>query len=145
MNRLEAGAVRSKIDRVLEHLAVENRHDMEAMLATLDDDDPVRDEVAGNCYVGRENVATRYAALWAAFPDFNVSPRRLIENGESVVMLADYSGTHRGQYGEFAPTGRSFIVRITNIIDFKDDRISRETIFMDSASQLRQLGLLPNR
>ena len=135
----------SKVDRVLEHLAVENQHNMEAMLATLDDEDPVRDEVAGSCYTGRENVAARYAALWTAFPDFNVFPRRLIENGDSVVMLADYSGTHRGQYGEYAPAGRSFLVRITNIIDFKGDRISRETIFMDSASQLRQLGLLPKK
>src|SRR5262249_32660172 len=117
----EARAVGSRIDQVLEHLAVENQHDMDAMLATLDDDEPVRDEVAGTCYVGRDNVAARYAALWTAFPDFRIFPRRLIENGDSVVMLADYTGTHRGQYGEFAPTGRSFTVRITNIIDFKGD------------------------
>src|SRR5262245_41315379 len=104
---------------------------MEAMLATLDGDDPVRDEVAGKCYQGREDVAARYAALWQAFPDFYVFPRRLIEHGDSVVMLADYTGTHRGRYGTFEPTGKSFRVRIVNIIDFKRDRISRETIFMD--------------
>jgi steroid delta-isomerase-like uncharacterized protein len=137
--------VTSKIDVVLEHLAVENRHDMDAMLATLADDNPIRDEVSGKCYVGRENVATRYAELWAAFPDFNVFPRRLVEQGRSVVMLADYSGTHRGLlrsiHGDFEPTGRSFNVRIVNVIDFVDDKISRETIFMDAVSQLMQLGL----
>lgn len=132
----------TKIDMVLEHLAVENDHNMEAMLATLHDDNPVRDEVAGMCYEGTDAVAGRYGALWKAFPDFLVVPRRFVEEGNSVVMLADYSGTHRGVYGEFQPTNKSFKVRIVNIIDFVGDKISRETIFMDSRSQLKQLGLI---
>ena len=132
----------NKVDHVLEHLAVENQHNMAAMLATLSGEDSVRDEVATKCYVGMEAVAARYGALWVAFPDFNVFPRRLMETHSSVVMLADYSGTHHGQYGEYKPTGKKFNVRITNIIDFAGDKITRETIFMDLASQLRQLGLL---
>jgi steroid delta-isomerase-like uncharacterized protein len=132
-----------RIDVVLEHLAVENQHDMEAMLATLSGENSVRDEVAGQCYQGRRDVSARYAELWKAFPDFTVVARRLVEEGDSVVMLADYSGTHLGQYGNFKPTGKTFKVRIVNIIDFIGDKICRETIFMDSAGQLRQLGLLP--
>jgi steroid delta-isomerase-like uncharacterized protein len=135
------------IDCVLQHLAVENEHNMDAMLATLDGEDSVRDEAAGKCYEGKKNVADRYAALWTAFPDFNVFPRRLIEGQNCVVMLADYSGTHRGPYatlnfGDFAPTGKKFNVRLVNIIDFNGNKISRETIFIDVASQLKQLGLL---
>jgi steroid delta-isomerase-like uncharacterized protein len=135
------------IDCVLQHLAVENQHEMDSMLATLDGEDSCRDEAAGKRYVGRKAVADRYGALWKAFPDFNVFPRRLIEAPDCVVMLADYSGTHRGPYatlnfGDFAPTGRSFNVRLVNIIDFNGDKIARETIFMDAASQVKQLGLL---
>jgi steroid delta-isomerase-like uncharacterized protein len=135
--------VSNRIDTVLEHIAVENQHDMEAMLATLDGDSPVRDEVAGKCYEGIEGVKGRYAELWHAFPDFTVVPRRLIEQGDSVVMLADFFATHMGRYGNFDPTRKHFNVRIVNIIDFRGDKICRETIFMDSSSQLRQLGLLP--
>ncbi|MBV1698091.1 MAG: ester cyclase [Hyphomicrobiales bacterium] len=135
------------IDCVLQHLAVENQHDMDAMLATLDGEDSCRDEVAGNNYVGRKAVAERYGALWQAFPDFNVFPRRLIEGPDCVVMLADYSGTHLGPYatlnfGEFPPTGKSFNIRLVNIIDFNGDKIARETIFTDVATQLVQLGVL---
>jgi len=142
-----SNAVGSLIDCVLQHLAVENQHDMDAMLATLDGEHSVRDEAAGRCYEGKKEVADRYAALWKAFPDFNVFPRRLIEGPNCVVMLADYSGTHLGPYatlnlGEFAPTGKKFNVRLVNIIDFNGDKISRETIFIDVASQLKQLGLL---
>lgn len=132
-----------KTDVVLEHIAVENQHDMEAMLATLDGNSPVRDEVAGKCYEGREHVADRYTELWTAFPDFHVVPRRIIEEGDSVMMLAEYSGTHLGKYGKFAPTGKSFKIRLANVFDFKGDKICRETIFIDRASQLGQLGLLP--
>jgi steroid delta-isomerase-like uncharacterized protein len=137
-------AVGKLIDCVLQHLAVENQHEMDAMLATLYGEDSCRDEAAGKCYVGRKAVADRYGA---AFPNFNVFPRRLIEAPDCVVMLADYSGTHRGPYatlnfGDLAPTGKSFNVRLVNIIDFNGDKISRETIFMDAASQLKQLGLL---
>jgi steroid delta-isomerase-like uncharacterized protein len=142
-----SNAVGSLTDCVLQHLAVENQHDMDAMLATLDGEHSVRDEAAGRCYEGKKEVADRYAALWKAFPDFNVFPRRLIEGPNCVVMLADYSGTHLGPYatlylGEFAPTGKKFNVRLVNIIDFNGDKISRETIFIDVASQLKQLGLL---
>jgi steroid delta-isomerase-like uncharacterized protein len=131
----------NKIDAVLEHLAVENQHDMEAMLATLDSDNPIRDEVAGRYYQGKDEVAGRYAELWIAFPDFNVFPRRFIEHGDSVVMIADYSGTHRGVYRDTQGTGKPFNVRIVNVIDFAGDKILRETIYMDLNSQLKQLGL----
>jgi steroid delta-isomerase-like uncharacterized protein len=142
-----SNAVGSLVDCVLQHLAVENQHDMDAMLATLDGENSVRDEVAGNCYEGNKAVAGRYGALWNAFPDFNVFPRRLIEGPNCVIMLADYSGTHLGPYsttnfGDFKPTGKKFNVKLVNIIDFNGDKISRETIFMDVASQLKQLGLL---
>jgi steroid delta-isomerase-like uncharacterized protein len=148
LTRWDSGsAMGALIDCVLQHLAVENQHDMDAMLATLDGENSVRDEAAGRCYAGRESVAERYGALWKAFPDFNVFPRRLIEVENCVVMLADYSGTHHGPYatlnfGELAPTGKFFKVRLVNIIDFNGQKITRETIFMDAASQLKQLGLL---
>lgn len=140
-------AMNAKIDFVLEHLAVENRHDMDAMLATLSDEDPVRDEVSNKCYRGLKAVADRYGELWHSFPDFHVFPRRLIESADTVTMLADYSGTHLGNYsssfGAFEPTKKTFKVRIVNVIDFKHDKILKETIFMDVLSQLRQLGLVP--
>src|SRR3984893_1856388 len=122
------------IDCVLQHLAGETQHDVGALPPTWHRKPSCRDEVAANSYVGRKAVADRYAALWKAFPDFNVFPRRLIEGPDCVVMLADYSGTHRGPYatlnfGEFAPTGKSFNVRLVNIIDFNGDKISRLKIF----------------
>jgi hypothetical protein len=81
----------NKIDAVLEHLAVENQHDMEAMLATLDSENPIRDEVAGKNYQGKDEVAGRYAELWIAFPNFNVRIVNVIDfTGDKILRETIY-------------------------------------------------------
>jgi steroid delta-isomerase-like uncharacterized protein len=130
---------------VREHIETENRHDMAAMLATLAEDDPVRDEVAGKAYRGQSDVAGRYAELWCAFPDFAVTPTELHDSGSVVVMQADYTGTHSGPYRGHPGTGRRFNCRIVVVFRFNDGRITSETIYMDLAGQLRQLGLTQDK
>lgn len=131
----------AKVEMVKTHIEVENQHDMDAMLATLVDEDPVRDEVAGKLYRGVEEVAGRYQALWDAFPNFKVSPYAFIESDNAVAMQAMYTGTHHGTYNGYEPTGNSFELRIVVIFKFQDGKIESETIFLDYASQLRQLGI----
>lgn len=114
---------------------------MEAMLATLADDDPVRDEVSGKLYRGRNAVAARYAELWTAFPDFNVNPTLIIEGPDTVMIEAIYSGTHKGPFNGYAPTGRRFESRIVVVFHFNGEKIQSESIYLDLAGQMRQLGL----
>ena len=45
---------------------------------------------------------------------FELASEQLIEQGNTIVMLADYSGTHLGPYGGAEPTGKSFKVRIAS-------------------------------
>lgn len=130
-----------KTDIVRQHFAVENLHDMEAMLATMRDEDPIREEMAGATYRGRDEVAARYRDLWTAFPDFNVSPVSITENAGCVAAEAIFTGTHRGVFNGFAPTGRSFRLPIVVVFRFDGPRIASESIYLDYASHLRQLGL----
>jgi steroid delta-isomerase-like uncharacterized protein len=131
----------SKVDVVKTHIEVENQHDMQAMLATLVDEDPVREEIAGKTYRGRDAVAGRYRALWDAFPDFTVTPQLFVEDGKSVAMEAVYTGTHRGVFNGYQPTGKSFRLKIVVMFKFDGDQIASESIYLDYASQLRQLGI----
>src|SRR6266487_4186569 len=108
----------SKVEVVKTHIEVENQHDMQAMLATLVDDDPVREEVAGKTYRGREAVAGRYRALWEAFPDFTVTPQLFVEDEKTVAMEAIYTGTHRGVFNGHPPRGKSFHLKIVVIFKF---------------------------
>ncbi len=131
----------SKVDHVKLHIEVENQHNMNAMMATLVQENPVRDEVAGKTYRGAKEVAKRYGDLWVAFPDFKVVPTHLYEDGDTVVMEADYTGTHSGVFNGYAPTGKSFKLRIVVVFRFNQEKIAAESIYLDYASQLRQLGL----
>jgi steroid delta-isomerase-like uncharacterized protein len=131
----------SKVDVVKTHIEVENQHDMDAMLATLVDEDPVREEVAGKTYRGRAAVAERYRALWDAFPDFTVTPQLFVEDEKTVAMEAIYTGTHRGVFNGYQPTGKSFRLKIIVMFKFDGDQIASESIYLDYAGQLRQLGI----
>jgi steroid delta-isomerase-like uncharacterized protein len=133
-----------KVAIVRTHFEVENQHDMDAMLATLRDEDPIREEIAGKTYRGQRDVADRYRQLWDAFPDFNVTPTGFTENDTTVVAEAIYTGTHKGTFNGFAPTGKSFKLNIVVVFRFEtptSDKITSESIYLDYASQLRQLGL----
>lgn len=141
MSSVDAAAVSARIEMVKTHIEVENKHDMAAMLATLVDEDPVREEIAGKTYRGQKDVAARYQALWDAFPDFTVSPVSFTENSKTVAMEAIYTGTHRGIFNGHSPTGKSFKLRIVVVFHFSGREIASESIYLDYASQLRQLGI----
>lgn len=135
----------TKVEIVKKHFEVENQHDMDAMLATLRDEDPIREEIAGKTYRGQQDVAARYRDLWNAFPDFHVNPVAFTENDKSVAAEAVYTGTHKGTYNGFPPTGKSFKLRIVVVFHFEtptSSKITSESIYLDYASQLRQLGLV---
>ncbi len=135
----------SKVDIVRTHFEVENIHDVAAMLETLRDEDPIREEIAGKTYIGQKDVADRYIALWKAFPDFNVTPTGFTENEMTVVAEAIYSGTHKGVFNGFQPKGRSFKLPIVVVFRFDSptsSKITSESIYLDYASHLRQLDLM---
>ncbi|NQV79162.1 MAG: ester cyclase [Alphaproteobacteria bacterium] len=126
---------------LMKHVETENARDTEAMLATLIDDDPVRDEVTGKTYRGAEEVAARYEELWQAFPDFHAEPTLFVEEGDTVVMEADFTGTHRGVYDGHMPTGKSFNLRVVGVFRFNGGKIAMESIYFDRAAMFEQLGL----
>ena len=135
-----------KVDIVKTHFAVENQHDMQAMLDTLRDEDPIREEIAGKTYRGQKDVEKRYRELWDAFPDFHVNPYAFTENEKTVAAEAIYTGTHKGTYNGFPATGKSFKLKIIVVFHFETPdapKITSESIYLDYASQLRQLGLAP--
>ena len=128
------------IEMVKTHARVENLHDIDATMKTLEEN-CFRDEVAGKRYEGAKAVGDRYVKLWETFPDFTVTPVNLIGSEDHVVMQANYTGTHRGTYMGAQGTGKKFEVRIAVVFPFDENGIRGETIYMDLASQLRQLGL----
>ena len=50
-------------------------------------------------------------------------------------------GTHAGEWGGLAPTGRRICVPAAVFYRFEGERMVNETVYFDLATMMRQLGL----
>jgi steroid delta-isomerase-like uncharacterized protein len=138
-----ASSLRERRAEVIrEHMESENRLDFEATLTTFAHP---RYEIVptGDVYDGTEAVRGYYAASRAAFPDQRNRVRALQHADDAVIVEFDLMGTHRGPLRGIPPTGREFTCPMVAVFLFADDRIVCERVYFDSATILRQLGLLP--
>lgn len=126
---------------VREHMESENRHDFEATLGTFAHP---RYELmpSGEVYDGRDAVMAYYAATRTAFPDQRNENVVLHHTDDAVIVEFDLRGTHLGPLYGIAPSGREFTCRMTAFFFFQGDRIVCERVYFDTATILRQLGLL---
>jgi steroid delta-isomerase-like uncharacterized protein len=137
-------AVRERRESVVrEHMESENRHDFDATLATFSHP---RYEIVptGDVYDGAEEVLEYFRSTRAGFPDQRNEVRTVRHADDAVVVEFDLLGTHLGELRGIPPTGRAFRVPMVAIFEFGDaELLVRERVYFDSATMLRQLGLLP--
>jgi steroid delta-isomerase-like uncharacterized protein len=127
---------------VREHMESENRRAFDVTLATFAH--PRYELVAtGEVFDGAEAVSGYYAASRAAFPDQRNEVRAIHHTDDGVVVEFDLLGTHRGPFRGVPATGREFRCRMIALFLFEGDRIACERVYFDSATILRQLGLVP--
>lgn len=127
---------------VREHMESENRLDFEATLRTFKH--PRYELIAtGEVFDGPEQVRGYYAASRAAFPDQRNTIHALHHTDAGVIVEFDLLGTHQGPMRGIPPTDRAFVCRMAAFFLFEDDLIVCERVYFDSATILRQLGILP--
>ena len=102
---------------------------------------------AGHTFKGPDG-SRQFAQAWAAaVPDGRVTIDRLIDGGERVVVEFTGRGTHTGPMvtpnGTIEPTGRSLELKFCDVLEFRDGRIVGQHSYLDSASMLAQMGLMP--
>jgi steroid delta-isomerase-like uncharacterized protein len=128
---------------VREHMESENRHAFDVTLATFSHP---RYEIVptGDVYDGAEEVMRYFATSREAFPDQRNELRALHHADQGVIVEFDLLGTHRGPLRGIPPTGREFRCPVVALFLFGDERIVCERVYFDSATILRQLGLIPD-
>jgi steroid delta-isomerase-like uncharacterized protein len=115
----------------LEHREVEEARNLEATVATFDDDCFLENVLLGTRASGREAVRRSYEALFRAFPD--LSPTSVGEAyGEDVfVTWGTVHGTMDGPWLGIEPTHRSFTCAFVNVVPFRNGKMQGEQIFFD--------------
>ena len=116
---------------VREHVDAENRHDVEATIATFHS--PAY-EVNGERVEGEDPVRELLQGLMAGFPDFNAEIVKMHHADDAVFGEARITGTHDGEFNGIPPTGKPVDVRIGTIFDFDGDRLLCERVFWDMAT-----------
>ena len=86
-----------------------------------------------------------FAALFAAFPDFEFEVRDVMATGEKAAVRwrarGSFSGT--GSFEGLRPNGALVDVQGCDVLTIRDGRIQRNDAYMNGAEMARQLGALP--
>jgi steroid delta-isomerase-like uncharacterized protein len=141
MDATDAQRLRERRGAVVqEHVNAENRHDVEATIATFD---RPRYEVNGEPSDGEAAVRELLQGLMDGFPDFCGETQKLHHSDDAVILEGRLTGTHSGTFNGIPPTGKRMDVPIAAIFEFEEDRLLCEKVYYDVATVLQQIGVLP--
>ena len=125
-----------------EHIECENRHDLDAVMATFGKEARYDDEPWADHRIGCEGVRSYYIELMRALPDLSIEVRHRHVASESLVVEVIIRGTHLGQWRGLPATGRQIEFPLCGVYEFDaDDRLRGERIYYDRGAVLGQLGL----
>lgn len=121
----------------LEHREVEEARDLDAVVATFDEDCFLENVALSTRAAGREEVRKAYQALFATFP--NLSPTSAGEAyGDDVfVTWGVVHGTMQGAWLGIEPTHKSFTCAFVNIVPFRNGKMQGEQIYFDLPAMCR--------
>ncbi|WP_064710069.1 nuclear transport factor 2 family protein [Rhizobium bangladeshense] len=121
--------MRRAFDIVKAHYEANDRRDMDGMLADIAPDCRWTEMDGFPCagtYVGPQEVFENvFQALGQAFEEYTFRLERLLDAGDEVVGVGEYSGTHRR-------TGKSFKARVVHVWSVSGDKIRRFEQFTDT-------------
>jgi steroid delta-isomerase-like uncharacterized protein len=121
-----------------------NRRDSEAFAALFAPTAVVHDPAYREPLEGRDMIREEIESFFETFPDLQVTPRRLIEAGDTLAADARFTGTHRGPLvtstGDVPPTGRRVEFDAAGFFQLDGQgRILEENRYYDLAGLAAQL------
>jgi steroid delta-isomerase-like uncharacterized protein len=125
----------------LEHRAVEEARNLDAVVATFDDDCFLENVALGSRASGREAVRRSYEALFQSFPDLSPSSEGEAYGEDVFVTWGTVHGTMRGSWLGIEPTQRSFTCAFVNVVPFRNGRMQGEKIFFDIPALCAGVGV----
>lgn len=93
---------------------------------------------------GPKDIKAYALRLRSAFPDIHFTIDHLLAEGDKVVGAFTIHGTHRGYYGNIAPTGRAIIFKAVDVWRFENGKIVERCVAsVDRLGLMQQLGAVP--
>ena len=92
---------------------------------------------------GVEGATQLLGAYGTAFPDFHITVEDNIAEGEQVALRYTFSGTHKGQLGPTAASGKRVATSGITIFRFAGGKVAEARFEWDRVSLRQQIGSLP--
>jgi predicted ester cyclase len=96
--------------------------------------------LATELFARPEGVTRFVNQFLQSFPDLQHTVEQMIEEGDEVAVRFSASGTHRGQWMEFAPTGRRIRYTGVTLARLAGDKIIEHSTWWDKASLMEQIS-----
>ncbi len=133
-----------------DYYAAWNSHDAERIASFYAEDGVHEDVAVGTYFQGRAEIAAGVAPLFAAFPDFQMELRSMLNAGDRLAHEWVMSGTLSGRLQGVAlvifgasVSGRRFTVRGASAAELVRGRIGRNTDYWNLGTMLEQLAAGP--
>lgn len=120
-------------------IAAWNSHSPDKMIPVFTDDVFYEDVAFGEVSHGSAELRKFAADEFEGVPDLELKLVRANVHGGHGTIEWLFTGTDKGVY----KTGKKFSVRGVSVIDVRDGKIARSLDFYDSATIMRQVGVLP--
>ncbi len=122
-------------------LDLANRQDADTMQQYLTDDLQFDNPVTGP--TDKNGMHQFHQGFFGAFPDIHYTIDKLVDDGQVLAIESTVTGTQRGQLMAIPPTNKKMELKAAFFVEARGDKISKWRSYFDSASMLRQLGVLP--
>jgi steroid delta-isomerase-like uncharacterized protein len=122
-----------------------NARDFDALADLMAPDGTITFMGSGEVLTGPEGSRT-YNEMWAnGFPDGRVTIDTLAADGDRVVVEYTGRGTHTGTFvtsmGEIPPTGKSVTLKLCDVVEVTNGKVTAQRSYLDTGSMMAQLGL----
>jgi predicted ester cyclase len=131
-----------------EHLAAENEHDLDRIMATYSASPMI--ELNGSRIEGSAAVREFHRSFGfggskeASFSDIHVAERRRHRTGDAIIIEQTLSAMHTGLWRGIAPTGRAVSISVCTVYEFENGKLARENVYLDEG-RLRHILTKPER
>jgi steroid delta-isomerase-like uncharacterized protein len=90
-----------------------------------------------------EGVKSFFAYMFSVFPDMRFTISQQLAEGDRVMTLKTFYGTHQGEFMGIPPTGKQVAFDNIDIFTVIDGKITGHWAVGDHLTMMQQLGVIP--
>ena len=120
-----------------------NKHDLEKFLSFHTDDVVTESVPDGSVIKGKDALRDYLNGYYTGFSDFKMAMTSCVISGNRQYEEYIATGTHTGAFQGIPASGNKISLRGILVRELKRGKTSRVINYFDSATVLRQLGVLP--